>query len=74
MRLAEVSEELEKERRKVLHACSYQPPSNLVYPDCMLLWLQNESGSVEWVQRCRKLTDELEWLRKSVDKVTEYVS
>jgi hypothetical protein len=36
-RLMEVSEELEKERKK------------------------NESGSVEWVARCRKLTEELDW-------------
>jgi hypothetical protein len=45
-RLADVTDELEKERKK------------------------NESGSVEWVQRCRKLTEELEWLRDLTDKLT----
>ena len=28
------------------------------------------TGSAEWVQRCRKLTDELEWLRDLTDKLT----
>jgi hypothetical protein len=45
-RLADVTDELEKERKK------------------------NESGSVEWVQRCRKLTEELEWLRDLTEKLT----
>lgn len=45
-RLADVTEELDKERKK------------------------NESGSVEWVQRCRKLTEELEWLRDLTEKLT----
>lgn len=31
---------------------------------------KNESGSVEWVQRCRKLTEELEWLRDLTEKLT----
>jgi hypothetical protein len=31
---------------------------------------KNENGSVEWVQRCRKLTEELEWLRDLTDKLT----
>ena len=32
--------------------------------------MQNESGSAEWVARCRKLTEELEWLRDLTDKLT----
>lgn len=31
---------------------------------------KNESGSAEWVARCRKLTEELEWLRDLTDKLT----
>ena len=31
---------------------------------------RNESGSAEWVARCRKLTEELEWLRDLTDKLT----
>lgn len=46
-RLADVTDELEKERRK------------------------NESGSVEWVARCKKLAEELEWLRDLTEKLTE---
>jgi hypothetical protein len=46
IRLAQVQEDLEKERKK------------------------NESGSAEWVVRCHKLTEELEWLRELADKLT----
>lgn len=45
-RLADVTEELNKERKKT------------------------ESGSVEWVSRCRKLTEELEWLRELTERLT----
>lgn len=31
---------------------------------------RSESGSAEWVARCRKLTEELEWLRDLTDKLT----
>jgi hypothetical protein len=31
---------------------------------------KNESGSVEWVAKCRKLTEELEWFRENTDKLT----
>jgi len=32
---------------------------------------QNESGSVEWVEKCHKLTSELEWLRDTAQKLSE---
>lgn len=31
---------------------------------------KNHSGSVEWVQRCQKLTEELEWLKDLTEKLT----
>ena len=31
---------------------------------------KNESGSADWVVRCQKLTEELEWLRERTDKLT----
>jgi len=31
---------------------------------------KNESGAAEWVARCRKLTEELEWMRDLTDKLT----
>ena len=31
---------------------------------------KNESGSIEWVQRCRKLTEELEWLRELTETLS----
>ena len=45
-RLLEVSDELEKERKK------------------------NESGSVEWVARCKKLTEELDWVRELTESLS----
>ena len=31
---------------------------------------RSESGSAEWVQRCRKLSEELEWLKALTEKLT----
>ncbi|GAB5368360.1 hypothetical protein AAMO2058_001312700 [Amorphochlora amoebiformis] len=31
---------------------------------------KNESGSVEWVEKCHKLTSELEWLRDTAQKLS----
>jgi hypothetical protein len=45
-RLAQVQEELDRERRK------------------------SETGAAEWVVRCHKLTEEVEWLRDLTDKLT----
>mmetsp|Transcript_7837 Transcript_7837/g.15299 ORF Transcript_7837/g.15299 Transcript_7837/m.15299 type:complete len:376 (+) Transcript_7837:335-1462(+) len=32
---------------------------------------KNENGSVEWVEKCHKLTSELEWLRDTAKKLSE---
>lgn len=32
---------------------------------------KNENGSVEWLHRCRKLTEQLEWLRELTEKLTQ---